>query len=275
MKYAILSDLHIGAGYEDRCSLCVVNRLRKEGYQLIFLGDVYDFWRNENADRIQVLKPGDWFVRGNHDFFYKPPEGVLYFENSVLIHSGNKLFYLSHGDAVDFAWAFKLLSEHSGPWYVRLLSYFNRWTVSDYQRLYAALEYLPDSVVHAFEHGGPQQKLRQVRWLYALWHAMWRGRPNKAIPKHNNAVADDGPVVTFDTKHILRRILWYDRMAAAADEIIIGHLHAPMRKYERYNGHLYNVTVLGAWIGEAPRVYATIENGKLRLREATCETFTA
>ena len=268
-KAAIFSDTHIGApGFDDRVFSEVV-KLRDRGYQIIFLGDVYDFVREEKAFERgpNIFKEGDIYVNGNHDFFFDPPEYVDRYRFSFKFISGGKRFYLTHGDAVDFVYAFKMLEEHKGPWFVKLLSYLGRWKTIHYQRLYKAMEELPDSVIEAFEHSDMPTKLRMIKWGYTLIKSMWKPYKPFELPEHNEKIKDYGPVVTFSPKHILRRVLWFEDSAKFADVIIIGHLHRPTFGINIFNGKQYEVYVTGAWIGEnTPRTYLIVEDGKVFFR---------
>jgi len=157
-KYALFSDLHLGDGkradnfvHNEKIMIFALNYYKKNGYSLIFLGDLEELWQfdltriqNRYDKKIYAIirsftDKKVYRVFGNHDIEWKRPSDPIMNDEKMThkiteaIKLGNDIFLL-HGHQGDricdkYAWFFNLISpvfKFGVPWLRKYFNYENR-----------------------------------------------------------------------------------------------------------------------------------------------------
>jgi UDP-2,3-diacylglucosamine pyrophosphatase LpxH len=256
MKYAIISDTHIGLPTADLRVLEVAEHYRANGYTVVWLGDVFDLWVDPNASQYTelVFRPGDIYVMGNHDYGYRPPDWVRFYPRGLTLEAAGERWYALHGDILDFPYLFALLKQGKLP-----LSRIKRWAGGEYENVYRVLAAMPKEELQALMAG--RFTWRLAIWLLPLLYAAIK--PAQDVPTHRELTP--GPLLPKNVKTIAERVLAFHQEANDARGFVLGHLHQPMRGEATLDNRPYTVQVLGAWCDAWPRTVGVLDDAGFRL----------
>jgi UDP-2,3-diacylglucosamine pyrophosphatase LpxH len=254
--YAIISDTHFGLPSADWRAIDVAESYRSKGYTIVWLGDVFDLWVDPNAGRYAelVFRPGDIYVMGNHDYGYRPPDGVRFYPRGLTLEAAGERWYVLHGDILDFPYLFAFLKQGKLP-----LSRVKRWTGGEYENVYRVLAAMPKEELQSLLAG--RFTWRLAVWLLPLLYAAIR--PAQDVPTYRELTP--GPLLPVDVKTIAERVLAFHQEAEGARGFVLGHLHRPMSGKATLDNRAYTVQVLGAWCDTGPRTVGVLDDAGFRL----------
>lgn len=274
-KYAIFADTHFGSGHTKIETAAHILNLRSQGYRMVFNGDTFDIWRDKECLETykHILQPGDILIKGNHDWNAEVPEGVLDGGNGLTLRSGNKSFFVTHGDVVDFVYTFALLEntrhkQDKAIW-LNLFSRVRPWVTEDVYPFYESMNRMPEWVVKAMEHnsGGFWGKLWAVAALVVLVTAGFYKKPDEVwndVPTFSSDITDKHP------RELAHRIYSFYPEAKDCDYLVMGHLHRPMHSFisgDTRTGYRKELITLGAWVKGSRSTVMLINDGHLEVLE--------
>lgn len=234
----------------------VAEAYRSKGYTVVWLGDTFDLWVDPEAGRYapQIFRPGDVYIMGNHDYGYRPPEGVRFYPRGTVLEAGEHRWFALHGDILDFPYLFALFKQGKLP-----LSRLKRWTGGEYENVYRVLAAMPKSELDALLSGKPTWRL--LLWAVPLLYAAFQ--PAQEVPTYREL--HPGPLLPHDVQTVAERVLAFHPEAFAVEGLVLGHLHRPMHGEARVDGRTYTVHVLGAWCDHWPRTVGVLDEAGFRL----------
>lgn len=246
-----MSDVHLGYAHSNRDDFLkfledVAGTLDKSD-SLVFLGDIFDFWRGKNVEialdnesileKIQDVPAQLYFVPGNHDYTLATlnvfGSSFLKIQKSVTLQDGGSVFSFIHG------------------YQLEVLANLEPLTVEEYETLCTSL---------CQRTGDFPGDLLSVLWD-TLQLSFKRGDRRKDMV-HS---IGDVPEKRKDMQMV-------DRLARSSarcmflglgreDNLIFGHTHRPF-----VDEHIANT---GSWVSDSQmqNTYITIEEGKTQLKQ--------
>jgi len=271
MKYAVLSDIHWGTKKTIGDVSLVVKRLRSEGYTPIFAGDIFDVWRDKDVVLVNEhkLKDGDIFIQGNHDYNVKLRDTIVQYPFGLTVTSGDKTFFITHGDCVDFMYAFALLesiqTNGTDNLLYFVLSKLKDWQAEDVFNFYKGMNRMPEWVTRALEHKGGWwfKRLSAFAVTIVLMYAAFQKSPPKLFPKMD---VESGDILSKQPRELAYRIELFFPEAKHADTLIMGHLHSPFRAPISKGDDSRELISLGAWVEGGNPTVALIDKGQVETK---------
>lgn len=245
MRFAVIADTHLGHPESDDSFIDKIHNLRKEGYQIIWLGDIFEEWsgiRGSQRYEKLILKPGDIYLTGNHDHQYKPPHYVEH--HSRFFQYKNFLF--THGDLLDIPYLVALAKQKK-----IFFGNLRRWNGGEYWEIYDALSSIPLETLNRLS--GRKPIVKDYWEIFKVFlKSLFSYGDN--VDVYDNLVV--GPLYPKDPQIIFNRISsFYPNRNF--DALIIGHIHRHIDVKIEENKRLI---VLDCWFKSGQKNILLIEN---------------
>ena len=254
-KYAVISDVHIGLTDKLQQLKQTVDKLRNQGYRIIWLGDTYDVILTENIEYISesFINPEDIRIRGNHDWKENLPDYFI-----------DKGIFFTHGDLIDFGFfAMRFSPENKNKnLFEKFMSLFRKWSVNDVYLLYREIESLSDSEVSSF-HKGLRSGIKYIpRYLKLAYNLLSYPKSLPFVTNVEVPCATYNNYITGDTALLLPRIQALYPQSKDYRVVVVGHMH-------RSIDHTINGTrfiCVNAWTPQrTPDIMFIEEDGSIKV----------